>query len=856
MRAVLKKIFWYAPLALWILLWGGAAFMFAVILLDKNAGLYSLFELFFLDHRIPGFILAGCVLVCFLLYQRGRKEEGLAYVEQFRYGSENERLIKRSVATWLEARTVPLHERIRISATFTPEARRSIDLAYAKALELHATTVILPHVLFGLFKLPSIESLFLRLGFLAERLSKQIFHDPVSSAPTPDPDYGDDVMQALFQAYEKAYAAHQKYVGAAELLLAVVEQAPQIQDWFFDMGIDMPTLTNAVEWVRVRERMSRAHEALSRAAGFRPTNGMDRAMTALATPLLDQYSQDLTLMAQFGHTEMCVARDKEMEEMLRILESGDHNLLLVADHGIGKKTLIDGLADRMVQNDVPRALRDKRFVRLNTSALIAGTTAAGAVERLIALLTEIARARNIVLCINNIHELVGISAGAGGQSLDVAAALTEYLGRVRFLTIATTTPDAFSQVILNTGLANVFSNVTIREMDDNQAIQVLESKTPLIEYRQQVFYSYHALAKAVELARRFLHETYLPGNALELITEAASAVRRTKGKSALVSAEDVAAVVVEKTKIPVNAVSGDESSKLLRLEEELHKRVIGQNEAVSLVANALRRARAAIRAKNRPIANFLFLGPTGVGKTELTKTIADVYFGGENRMIRLDMSEYQDTSSVYRLIGAPGEKGTGILTEAVRRAPFSLILLDELEKADKNVLNVFLQVMDDGRLTDSTGRVMDFTNTIIIATSNAGTSFVSDRLKEGLSTDAIKDRLIHGELRTYFRPEFLNRFDGIVLFKPLEQNHIEQIARLMLARVVKDLEEKGVNFVLTDEGLAYIASVGFDPEFGARPLRRAIEEHVENKLAELVLSGSLPRRSTVVLEAGGRISVY
>jgi ATP-dependent Clp protease ATP-binding subunit ClpA len=339
------------------------------------------------------------------------------------------------------------------------------------------------------------------------------------------------------------------------------------------------------------------------------------------------------------------------------------------------------------------------------------------------------------------------------------------------------------------------------------------------------------------------------------MTEAASLVRNKKGAHGLVSAEDIATIVAEKTKIPVTTVSSDESSKLLQLETAMHERVVGQNEAVELVANALRRARAQVRAENRPIANFLFLGPTGVGKTELAKTIAEVYFGGEERIVRLDMSEYQDRASIYRLIGAPHEKGTGILTEAVRRNPFALVLLDELEKADKDVLNIFLQVMDDGRLTDSTGQMVDFTNVILIATSNAGTSYVSEQLHKGLGIDVIKDRLLHGELKEYFRPEFLNRFDGIVLFKPLALEDIEKIVVLMIKHIAKDLDAKGIELVATKEAVEFFATSGFDPDFGARPLRRVLEEKVENKLAELILSGKIGRRSVVTIGEEGEMSV-
>jgi ATP-dependent Clp protease ATP-binding subunit ClpA len=301
----------------------------------------------------------------------------------------------------------------------------------------------------------------------------------------------------------------------------------------------------------------------------------------------------------------------------------------------------------------------------------------------------------------------------------------------------------------------------------------------------------------------------------------------------------------------VTAVTEDEGEKLMRLESEMHQRVIGQEEAVTLVANALRRSRAEIRTGKRPIANFLFLGPTGVGKTELTKTIAEVYFGNENQMVRLDMSEYQDTNSIYRLIGTPGQQGTGVLTEAIRQKPFSLVLLDEIEKADPNILNLFLQVMDDGRLTDSVGRVIDFTNSIVIATSNAGTQFVQDQMRAGVGSEQIKTQLIHGELKQYFKPEFLNRFDAIVLFHALTEAQIGSVARLILGGIGKKLEERGIVLQVTDGGIAMLAAAGFDPEFGARPLRRVIQDRVENAIAGLLLQNQVHRKDTIIVDENG-----
>jgi ATP-dependent Clp protease ATP-binding subunit ClpB len=314
-------------------------------------------------------------------------------------------------------------------------------------------------------------------------------------------------------------------------------------------------------------------------------------------------------------------------------------------------------------------------------------------------------------------------------------------------------------------------------------------------------------------------------------------------------------VIRDKTNIPVEAVTKDESSKLLNLEEKLHERVIGQDEAVKAVAQAMRRARAEIREGKRPIANFLFLGPTGVGKTELSKAIAAEYFGDENLMVRLDMSEYQNPDSIARMIGAPGDARGGLLTEAVRKNPFSIVLLDELEKAHPDILTLFLQVMDDGRLTDGVGRTIDFTNTLVIATSNAGSQYIQDEVRAGSSIERIKTGLLEDQLKTYFRPEFLNRFDAVIVFKPLTMDDVTQITWLLLDSVRKRLEEKGMGFRAEDEAVEELATAGFDPVYGARPLRRVIQDRVENALADLLLSQGVARKDMVVLEKGGELRV-
>ena len=742
-----------------------------------------------------------------------------------------------------------------ISKTFVDELRYVLEQAYLIA-DKHGDQTISPvHLFYALLDAQQVQSIFLRLGIGTKHLKAELAKAFAPKKNNIVPVLSADAMQILFHSYDVARTIKQEYVHVTELLIATIRQSEPLQEILYDMKVDKNKLNNVIEWMRIRERMRRQYRKFKKAAAHRSKYGMDRAMTAVATPFLNSFSQDITMKAKYGQLGAVVARDKEIDDIFRIVEGGRQSVVLVGERGVGKMSIIEGIAQRMIEDDVPDRLKDKRLVQLSTSSLLAGTTVSGAQQRLIQIMNEIAKAKNIILFIDNIQDLVSVNNAEGGEGLDVSETLAQYIGGSRFFTFATATTNGFNQHILNSALGTALSKVEVKEMEEDQAIQVLESKAGVVEYKHHVYFSYGAIEQSVKLAMKFLHDQNIPENAIGLMSEAASYVRNKKGENAMVQAEDVAAIVGEKTGIPVTSISEDESSKLMRLEEEMHNHVIGQNDAVQLVANALRRARAEVRSQKRPIANFLFLGPTGVGKTELAKTISNVYFGGEERMIRIDMSEFQDKAGVYRLIGQPGQQGTGLLTEAVRQEPFSLVLLDELEKADPDILNLFLQVFDDGRLTDSVGRVIDFTNTIIIATSNAGTAYVQEQINKGVTLEDIRQALIRGELKKYYRPEFLNRFDGIVLFKALNRDETKQIAGLMLKRVEKDLQKRGVFLRVEDAGLEALAEVGFDPEFGARPMRRAIQDKVENALAELILNKGLKRRDTVVIGEGAQLKV-
>ncbi len=748
-------------------------------------------------------------------------------------------------------------KRRNIAAAFSSEALRAIEEGYSLAQHQKKSAFTPAELFHALLNVPRVKSVFIRLAVLPKDIQKnlqEVFNQNPGSSATP-PGLALELYETLFAAYESSFAGRESSVSAIDLIVEAAGRSPVVQEILADAAIDQHKLQNVLEWGRVQERLSENAQHFRSGLHLRPKSGLDRALTAVATPLLDHFSTDLTRQSGQGRLPLCLARDNELSEVFRIAQGQEKNLLLVGERGSGRKSIVYGLVERMIAGDVPERLSDKRLVEISIPALLAGTDASGAVERLSALMAEASRAGNIVLFIPELHELIGVSAGGSGSSLDVAGSLAEYLGSAGVVALATTTPEEYSRSISRSALGTHFTKIEIAQMTPDQALQVLESRVPEIEYRHQVFFSYDALEQIVRLAGRFIQEACLPGSGLEIMSEAALVARQRSGKNSLVTADEVSAVVAGKTKIPLTAVSTDESGKLLRLEEALHTRVIGQEEAVSAVASALRRARAELRSGSRPVASLLFLGPTGVGKTELVKTIAEVYFGGERQMIRLDMSEYQDTSAIHRLIGVPGQSGSGALTEALRAHPFALVLLDELEKSDKDVLNLFLQVMDDGRLTDSTGRTVDCTNIMLVATSNAGTGYVSEQLKQGVSEAVIKEHLLHEELKQYFRPEFINRFDAVILFRPLKLEDIKKIAGLLLKGVGKELAPKGIELRVEEAALDFLARIGFDPEFGARPLRRAVQETVENKLADLLLAQKLKRRDTVVIGDEGKITV-
>ncbi|MFH0779766.1 MAG: AAA family ATPase [Parcubacteria group bacterium] len=807
------------------------------------------------------------LLVDLYLYYRLEQENSAKYSVMYKK-FQSDGAINSGAMDWPTVWQLKKDDLVDISHAFTLEAenavRASVELArhfgFEQARRIH---------LFGvLTNFDKSAIIMARLGVDFEDFKDKISRTLAKSkkdtmAQAQNPVVSAELHEILLLAYLNAYFNDNDKVDTTELVEAVatpellseniynrdVDDANEI---LIDFGLTYQKMKNAVAWIRIQEQLRAGLARFRSRAKFKPKSGMDRAMTAVATPILDQFSEDLTLAAKFGRLFPCIGRETEMENIFRIMEGSRAGVLLIGNQGVGRSSIIQGLAERMAVEDVPPILRDKRLVSLNVSRLIAGADASSAEQRLLEITDEIIQSGNIVLGVENLHQLAGITAG-NENSLDLSGVFAEILSRHYFYCIATTAPLEYSKELEESELGAAFQPIKVEELELNDAICVLEVKSGPIEYQNQIYFSYDAIEKAAILSNRYIHDRYLPEKAIEIMERTAIKVKKENPDKKIISGEDVAAMVSEMTKIPVASVTEKESEKLLNLEDRIHERLVDQEEAVSIVAASLRRARAELRESKRPIASLLFLGPTGVGKTELAKTIAEVYFHNEKNIIRLDMSEYQEQGSINRIIGAGSNAGQ--LTETVRKNPFSLVLFDEVEKAHPDILNLFLQMMDDGRLTDNQGRTVDFTNTIIIMTSNAGAEYIQTEIKNGAPVEQIKNFLVNEELKKNFRPEFLNRLDGIVVFKPLTLVDVIKIARIMIDKITKRLGDKGISFKATDEAIAELAEFGYDPKFGARPLRRTIEQRVDDILANYLLKGDLQRRDKVTLEAGGKIKI-
>jgi ATP-dependent Clp protease ATP-binding subunit ClpC len=827
----------------WLIIFIGWGSFFAWIFINKDVWLQDPMSLIFFwaeaDVLITVFLLS-LWFDLYLIYKLSRRRQGLERIN-YRFFSRAKKENKRyNVATSLDKDAI-----LVLEDAFLLASKIGVQL----------DTI---HFFRSALKDSQMQSLLIRLDVDVERLVNMTDRQIVKLQEVSKNIKGvsSRLEEAIILAFTKSFYEESKALNVLNIILYCLQKDEALTEILYELEVDSDKIFNTVAWFRVDQKLRERYLSYRQLSLFKPGSSMNRSYTAIATPTLDHFSHDLTLRAKFGHFDLCVGRRKEISAILESFIGGHHGVLLVGPTGVGKSTIIGGIAQMMVEENVPKFMKDKRLVEIDVSRIVSGTSASGAQERLLACISEANRSGNIILYIDNIENLIGISAG-GDESLDLSEVLAEAISRGNILCLASATSQNYSLHIENKALGTAMTTVGVDEPDKNMAIQILESKVGFFETKYDIYIVYSALEKAVELSMRYLRDKALPLKAIDLLEKAAQVSIKNgvnNPEKPFCSQEDVAIAIEDLTGIPAGKVKEEESNILLNLEDEIHKRLVDQEEAVKAVSASLRRARASLKDSKRPIASFLFLGPTGVGKTELAKAVSQIYFGSEDYMIRVDMSEYQHEDSVTKMIGDVSGS-LGYLTEAVRKKPFSLILLDEIEKAHPNILNLFLQMLDDGRLTDGQGRTISFSESIIIATSNIGAKFIQDSIKGKIDLPVIRQELIDKHLRERMRPELINRFDGIIVFKPLSERDIFKIATLMLKGIRNNLEEKGIGLKADKDGVMLLAREGYDPKFGARPMRRLLQEKVEDVIANKILASELKRRDQVLIDSKARILI-
>ncbi len=803
---------------------------------------------------------------------------------------------------------------INMFGRFTERARKVLSLAEESAVSLSHNYVGTEHILTGLVKEgQGIAFKALNDGGVTEEKviseikkiigeGKEQVDKPVSLTPRS--------KKVLNLSMDEARRLGHNYIGTEHLLLGLIREGE---------GVAVRILSD------LAGDLQGIHKQIIELLGGQNNIEQQGNENNSETPNLDEYSRDLTEMAKEGKLDPVIGRNKEIERVIQVLSRRTkNNPVLIGEPGVGKTAIIEGLAERIISDNVPEILFNKRVVALDLSSIVAGSKYRGEFEkRLKAVMNDIIKNGEIILFIDELHTLVG--AGAAEGAIDASNILKPALARGELQAIGATTLDEYRKYIeKDAALERRFQSVLVEETTPEQTIAILKGLRDPYEAHHKVAITDEAIKAAVDMSHRYITDRFLPDKAIDLIDEAASRVRlsnntrppemkelnkeledlqkekeaavknqefekaaeirdqekemqnqleslkdnwhQDKGRSeSIVTPEDIAHIVSSWTGIPVTKLEEAETAKLLRLEDELHKRVIGQDEAINAVSQAVRRARAGLKDPKRPIGSFIFLGPTGVGKTELARTLAQSMFDDEDAMIRIDMSEYMEKHSISRMVGSPpgyiGHDEGGQLTEPVRRRPYSVILFDEIEKAHPDVFNVLLQILEDGQLTDTHGRKVDFKNTVVIMTSNVGANFIEKQTTLGFKTELddkeeykdMKDKVM-GELRKTFRPEFLNRLDEIIVFHALNKEHIKEIVDLMLEELRKRLSDKEIEINVSDSAKLLLAEDGFDSEFGARPLRRSIQRLLENPISEKILNGSIKEGITIqVNEAEGKL---
>lgn len=801
---------------------------------------------------------------------------------------------------------------------FTEKANKALNLAIESAEEMRHNYVGTEHILYGLVKEGSgvAATALNECGVTEDALREKLesINGTMSLVELTPDDFTPRTKRVLRAAVIISSKTGYTYVGTEHLLLAILSESDSYAVAFLEeLGVSVERLAQAVS----KGMQGGADEGFGGFENESAPNGSQKGGSAL-----DKFGRDLTQAAKNGEIDPVIGREKEIQRVIQILSRRTkNNPVLIGEPGVGKTAVAEGLALEIAKGNVPEILKDKRVVSLDLTGMVAGAKYRGDFEeRIKAAIDEVKKSKNTILFIDELHTIVG--AGAAEGSADAANILKPSLARGDFQVIGATTLNEYRKYIeKDAALERRFQPVKVGEPTPEQAVQILKGLRDSYEAHHKVKITDEAINAAVTLSSRYIADRYLPDKAIDLIDEGASKVRlasltspdnvkeledeiadyekekasaineqdferaarlrdeqkelqtklddakkkwqkQQKGNSGEVTAEDIAKIVSEWTGIPVVQLTKEESERLLNMENVLHERVIGQSEAVTAIAKAIRRGRVGLKDPKRPVGSFIFLGPTGVGKTELCKALAEAMFGDENAMLRLDMSEYMEKHTVSKLIGSPpgyvGFEEGGQLTEKVRRKPYSVVLFDEIEKAHPDVFNMLLQILEDGRLTDSQGRTVDFKNTIIIMTSNVGARLITEKQSslgfnsenENAEESEKKDikELVTGELRKVFRPEFLNRVDDIIVFNKLNKDEIKQIAVKMLKTLENRLDKMNIKISFTDNAVSEIADKGFDENYGARPLRRAIQNEIEDPLSEQMLEGKVKDGAVVTCD--------
>ena len=801
---------------------------------------------------------------------------------------------------------------------FTEKANKALNLAIESAEEMRHNYVGTEHILYGLVKEGSgvAATALNECGVTEDALREKLesINGTMSLVELTPDDFTPRTKRVLRAAVIISSKTGYTYVGTEHLLLAILSESDSYAVAFLEeLGVSVERLAQAVS----KGMQGGADDGFGGFENESAPNGSQKGGSAL-----DKFGRDLTQAAKNGEIDPVIGREKEIQRVIQILSRRTkNNPVLIGEPGVGKTAVAEGLALEIAKGNVPEILKDKRVVSLDLTGMVAGAKYRGDFEeRIKAAIDEVKKSKNTILFIDELHTIVG--AGAAEGSADAANILKPSLARGDFQVIGATTLNEYRKYIeKDAALERRFQPVKVGEPTPEQAVQILKGLRDSYESHHKVKITDEAINAAVTLSSRYIADRYLPDKAIDLIDEGASKVRlasltspdnvkeledeiadyekekasaineqdferaarlrdeqkelqtklddakkkwqeQQKGNSGEVTAEDIAKIVSEWTGIPVVQLTKEESERLLNMENVLHERVIGQSEAVTAIAKAIRRGRVGLKDPKRPVGSFIFLGPTGVGKTELCKALAEAMFGDENAMLRLDMSEYMEKHTVSKLIGSPpgyvGFEEGGQLTEKVRRKPYSVVLFDEIEKAHPDVFNMLLQILEDGRLTDSQGRTVDFKNTIIIMTSNVGARLITEKQSslgfnsenENAEESEKKDikELVTGELRKVFRPEFLNRVDDIIVFNKLNKDEIKQIAVKMLRTLENRLDKMNIKISFTDNAISEIADKGFDENYGARPLRRAIQNEIEDPLSEQMLEGKVKDGAVVTCD--------